>query len=591
MLLLSLPMEPRGVRRGRSGIGWLIALLLTMIAMGTAAGWIYYTAWQERQPNMEHITPHFGDNPKPIFYKETMLENAAAGTGDSLMLPLAAVKEYLDPHVYFEEESDSLIITTADKVARFKTDQLTAWVNEEPVKLVFPVQKDEDGSILVPIEVMKPYYHFTTMESPETGAVLLFKEGDVLQWASIVAAPLEDGQPGTAALRSEPSIKSPIYADLPDGEEVIVWADEGEWYRVQTKDGWIGYTAKSEARLEQPEVIQYEPRAVADVPWKPLGGKINLTWEHVVSRNPDTAKIGPLPGLNVISPTWFYLADDEGKVGNKASISYMNWAHKQGYQVWALFSNDFDPDRTRAVLSNYDTRMNVIRQLIHFAETYKLQGINIDFENVYQEDKDRVTQFVREMTPFLHEQGLVVSIDVTIRGGSPMWSLFLDREALGKTVDYMMVMTYDEHWASSPIAGSVASLPWTEKGIADIIQYDHVPPSKLLLGVPYYTRIWSETTENGKTKVSSKAVGMAAVNKLIADKKLKPVFDEKTGQDYVEYMENGELKKIWIENEKSMRARMEIVRKYDLAGVASWRRGFETADIWPAIQDVLERRP
>ena len=319
--------------------------------------------------------------------------------------------------------------------------------------------------------------------------MLLFREGDVLQWAVIEPA---DPASGVAALRRAADRKSPILADLDREERVLILDDAGGWYRAQTVDGWIGYVEKQEAKLAEPEVIRIDRKEEKYIPWKPVGGKINLTWEQVVSRNPDTSAIGDMPGLYVVSPTWFYLADDDGTVGNKASHSYVNWAHERGYQVWALFSNDFNPDRTRAVLSDYDKRLNVIRQLLHYAETYRLQGINIDFENVYMEDKEKLTQFVRELTPYLHEQGLVVSIDVTIRGGSPMWSLFLDRKALGETVDYMAVMTYDQHWASSPVAGSVAELGWTEKGIADIIREDEVPPSKLLLGVPFYTYIWTE---------------------------------------------------------------------------------------------------
>lgn len=553
---MSLPIEPRRARKRTNGLGWVVFLALLILV--AVAGWFIYGAWLDKQPNKEHITPSFSDHAKPIFYKGIELEESASGTGDGLMLPLNVVREQLDPHVYYEESSESLIITTANKVIRFKTDQLTAWMNEEPFNLSFPVQKIED-LIAVPVDVLMPYYRFKVIEDAQTGAVLLFKEGDVLQWAEIKVDADHPEEP--IALRPEATIKAPIMADMREGERVLILSEQDDWYRVQMTSGWIGYVLKHDAKLLEPEVIDYKQEISPVVPWKPLGGRINLTWEHVVSKNPDTAKINAMPGLNVISPTWFYLADDAGTVGNKASKSYANWAHKQEYQLWPLFSNDFDPDRTKAVLADYDTRMRVIRQLISFAETYQLQGINIDFENVYPDDKERLTQFVRELTPFLHEEGLVVSIDVTIRDGSPMWSLFADREALGKTVDYMMVMTYDEHWASSPKSGSVASLPWAEKGIADIIKLDHVPASKLLLGVPYYTRIWSEKTENGETKVSSKAVGMETVRKLIADKKLVPVFDEAAGQDYVEYQEDGALKRIWIENEVSVRARMEIVKK------------------------------
>lgn len=582
-------MEPRSGRKRRKsrfGFGLLSIVLLSVAAWG---GFWIYTEWQARLPNMERVTPDFGDNPKPIFLATSeSLEWPASGTGESLMLPLEVIQTHIDPFARWEEDSESLIITTEDKVVRFKTDQLTAWLNEEPFELSFPVQVVDDR-VYVPIRALADFYPIVLREDEQTGAVFLFKEGDIIRWASVAEA--ADEAEDAVFLRTEASIKSPILADLEPGRRLMIVGDSGEWYRVQLENGWTGYVPKSKTKLEEPEAIRFEPQPKTFVPWKPTGGKINLTWEHVVSKNPDTSKIGDMPGLNVISPTWFYLADDDGKVGNKADRSYVKWAHDRGYQVWALFSNDFDPDRTSKALASYDTRMHIIKQLLGFAKAYDLDGINIDFENVYLEDKDKVTQFVREMTPLLHEQGLVVSIDVTIRGGSPMWSLFLDREALGKTVDYMIVMTYDEHWASSPVAGSVASLPWTEKGIVDIMREDHVPASKLVLGIPFYTREWTETTENGKTKVTSRAFGMTTTGNILRDRNLTPVYDEKTGQDYVEYKVDGATKKIWIENAKSIKARVEIVRKYDLAGVASWRRGFETPDIWTTIKETLEQRP
>jgi len=563
-----------------------------MLFIGGSMWYAYglYQEWQEAQPSSERVVPSFGDNPKPIFYEGEMLDDPASGTGDELMLSIPFIQEHIDEMVFYEEQSESVIITTANKVIRLKTNQLTAWVNEQPTTLELPVVKEEEA-VRVPVSLLQEIYTFEVRENSETGAVLFFKPGDILQWASVKPLYSKQGEPVPASLRLEPSIKSPIVADLPAEEQVLIWSEEQDWYHVQMTNGWMGYVRKADASLLKPEMIAAGEQEKPIIPWSPLGGRINLTWEQVVSRNPDTSKLGEMPGLNVVSPTWFHFKDEQGNLKNLASDQYVKWAHGRGYQVWALFSNDFDPDLTRTVLSSYDTRMHVIRQLVSYAELYDLQGINIDFENVYLADKPLVTQFVRELTPFLHEQGLVVSIDVTIRGGSEMWSLFLDREALGKTVDYMMVMTYDEHWASSPKAGSVASLPWTEKGIADIIAYDHVPASKLLIGVPYYTRIWSEQTVDGKKKVSSKAVGMETIQKLIQEKKLTPVYDAATGQDYVEYQEDGALKRIWIENETSMKARAELVKKYDLAGIASWRRGFETAEIWEVIASTLEPRP
>jgi spore germination protein YaaH len=284
--------------------------------------------------------------------------------------------------------------------------------------------------------------------------------------------------------------------------------------------------------------------------------------------------------------------DGEGRIRSIADAGYSEWARGKGIQVWGLFSNGFEPDRTHEALSTYETRYAMIQQLLAYAKTFRLQGINIDFENVYTKDKDNLVQFVREMTPLLHEQNLVVSIDVTPKSNSEMWSVFLDRQRLGASVDFMMLMGYDEHWASSPVAGSVSTLPWVERSIQRILDEDGVPPEKLVLGIPLYMRIWTEEPqEDGQLKVSSKTMSMDAVKKLIQEKKLKPVFSEEAGQNYVEFKEGETTKKIWIEDAVSIRARAELAKAYSLAGVASWRRGFETSDIWAELDKTLQSRP
>jgi spore germination protein YaaH len=349
--------------------------------------------------------------------------------------------------------------------------------------------------------------------------------------------------------------------------------------------------SKSDVVLDHEESIPELEATAPFTPWKPIGGKLNITWEQVTKKNPDTSKIADLPGVNVISPTWFSLADGDGNVSNIADPAYVKWAQSRNYQIWALFSNGFEPKRTSEALSTYDRRMNTIKQLIGFAQIYKLNGFNIDFENVYTKDKENLVQFVREMTPLLHEQGLVVSIDVTPKSSSEMWSVFYDRPALAKVVDYMMLMAYDEHWASSPEAGSVASLPWVEKSLTRLLEEDHIAPSKLVLGVPFYTRLWTEEVQDGKTTVTSKALGMESAQAILKEKKLTPAYNAETGQNYVEYKEGTKLMRIWLEDETSVKARFELVKKYNLAGVASWRRGFETPDIWTTIVSSLEKRP
>ncbi|MBO5244648.1 MAG: hypothetical protein J6B02_00965 [Selenomonadales bacterium] len=314
-----------------------------------------------------------------------------------------------------------------------------------------------------------------------------------------------------------------------------------------------------------------------------IEGKLNLAWDVMTNTTRTQDKIA---GLDILSPTWFKIEDRDGNLASKATRAYVDDAHAKGYRVWALVSNSFDRDLTRDVLADPRARQNVIRQLAVYSLIYDLDGINIDFENVYDEDKDKLTEFVGEASELFRQMGLVSSVDVTVPSNSSYWSLCFDRKALAERVDYMMVMTYDEHWAACPVSGSVASLPWVETNIEKMLKL--VPKEKLLLGIPLYTREWTETKNGNKIKARSKTRWMKDVNALIAEKELTPTYLEEAGQDYIEYEEDGKLHRIWIENAKSVDKRLSLIQKYDLAGAASWRKGFETEDIWPLYQTALK---
>ncbi|MEK3911188.1 glycosyl hydrolase family 18 protein [Paenibacillus sp. FSL H7-0331] len=571
-------LKPRKSKRLR----FILLSLLIVIVLGVGFG--YY--WANFVPTGKHEKPTFAGLVKPIFYQGEMLEKPATGKEESLKLPFDTVKELIDPSMIHESASESTIITTQDKVIRLRTSQLTGMLNEKPFTLKFPLEKVE-GTLYLPMEPIKQLYPIELRESPETGAVILVKEGDTLEWGKTVAYP--DKPSKTIPMRKEAAIKSPILVDIKQGESVMIWSDDNpEWYRIQLSSGYMGYVSKDHLKPDRKETLPKQVPPPSFVPAKPITGPINMTWEQVFNKNPDTTKFTPMPGLDVVSPTWFSLEDGQGTIKNIGDPAYIKWAHANNIQVWGLFSNGFEPKRTTEALSTYDKRMKMIKQLLSYAQLYSLQGINIDFENVNLDDKDELVQFVREMVPLMHEQGLVVSMDVTPKSTNEMWSMFYDRKALIESLDYMMLMAYDEFWASSPTSGSVASLPWVEKSLTRMMSEDKIPASKLILGVPFYTRIWTEEQVNGKTKVSSRSVFMEAQQRIIKEKNLTPKFLPEAGQNYVEYKEDGKLNRIWMEDEVSMKARVDLVKKYQLAGIASWRRGYELPPIWSLINNTLQ---
>nr|MDA3847595.1 glycosyl hydrolase family 18 protein [Vallitaleaceae bacterium] len=366
-----------------------------------------------------------------------------------------------------------------------------------------------------------------------------------------------------------------------------IYGETLEWYYVRTSEGYFGYIQKSDASQKVVEIGLVEP--FEKVPYqasKNFDGKVNVVWHQVttVSSNSYIADaLEGVHGLDVISPTWFALDDEAGNVSNIASIEYVNYAHSLGIDVWALFSNSFSSSLTHEVLSSTEKREKVIKQILAFSALYELDGINIDFESVAEEDGPYFVQFIREITPYLKNQGLVVSVDMYV---PKPWTEHYNRAALGEVIDYLIIMGYDEHWGSSPESGSVASINFVYEGIIDTLAV--VPNEKVILGVPYYTRRWAEETIDGDISVSSRAYSMNAAYDMLVENDAEIVWDDTVAQYYGEYTISDVLYRIWLEEERSMEEKVSLAIEYDLAGIAGWKLGLEKDDIWDVLYDYLK---
>ncbi|GIO37562.1 hypothetical protein J41TS12_24230 [Paenibacillus antibioticophila] len=566
-----------GKARRKSKKGWLLFLVLMIAGL-----WWVST---EVLPNREHTDPEWlGKYEKPIFSDGKLLEGSAIGQGESLKLPLPVIQQVIDDTILYEEETQSVIITTPRKLVLLKTDEKTGQINNKPVELRFAPEK-QDEVIYLPADLLTELYGVEVHEDDGSGAVLLMTPGEQVNHVTVKESSKKDF---TVALREEGSIHAPILQDMKSGTKLRILGEQEEWYYVQLYNGYTGFVKKASTVEGGSRQVPELEQALSPGKEKWKSKKVNLTWEAVYQVAPKPASIGELPGVNVVSPTWFSLIDGEGNVKSKADPAYVKWAHNQGMQVWGLFSNSFEPDLTTEALSSFDKRMTTILQMLHYAELYDLDGINIDYENVYTKDGPNLTQFMRELRPLASEYGLVVSIDVTPKSTSEMWSAFLDRRALAPVVDYLILMAYDEHWAASPVSGSVASLPWVEASVNRILQEDGVDPDQMILGIPLYTRVWSETKVDGKTKVKSKAIGMKKAKEIIETYKLTPEFSADTGQNYVEYKEGDVLNRIWLEDAVSLQSRVDLAKSLGLAGVATWTRSFASAEAWDVLKQIIE---
>lgn len=555
----------------------LFTLLVISIFIG---GYIYFF-----KPN-QNVVPAFEESRLYLVLESEVLKDEPKIIDGEVCLSLETIKQYIDPYIYWDEALQKVTITTKDRVIRMKTDSLSAYVNNEPVELNIPVTIADD-KVYVPIEFLSDFYGIEVNYIKESNVVTIDFKSSVQQ----IAEPIDED----AVVRKDRSVKSPILKRLNEDMEsedvpkLRIFEEYEKWYKVRTEEGIVGYIQKKHVVVKKVVVTRIPEEYTGNVAWRPQNGKISLVWHMMYNGIPDLTQIGEMKGLDVISPTWFQLANAEGDLINRASAKYVEWAHKRGYQVWALFSNTFnDVKMTGDFLNNTDSRDNAIRQLLSYAALYDLDGINIDFENINIEDKDALTQFVRELTPLLKEQGLVVSMDIGVPDGSENYSLCYDREAIGQIVDYVMVMTYDQHWSTSPKAGSVAQLKWVESKLVRTLE--SIPREKMLLGLPFYTRLWKEETDsNGAIKVTHvEAPSMEKARAIIEENDAQVVWDDESGQFYAEFEKDGAKYKIWIESAESINLKSSLAQKYNLAGVAAWKRGDETPDIWEVLSRNLE---
>lgn len=302
-------------------------------------------------------------------------------------------------------------------------------------------------------------------------------------------------------------------------------------------------------------------------------------WGWNGSSNNDTirAHVNNTVGLDVVSPTYFTLADASGTLTDTSNKDTVAWLKAQNVRVYPLINNQFDAALTTKFLASPEAQKKFIQALVSKGAQLGVEGLNIDFESVAGKDRAPFTAFVKNLTAAAHAEGLKISIDLP--RGSVKWNAqtAYDHEKLGETVDYIITMTYDQNWRTGPEAGSVAGLQWVEEGVQEFLSYG-IPRDKLIMGIPFYVREW-QIDESGQL-VDNRALLMKDLPALIKSKKATQTWDDKFGQYRVEYEQDGNKRVFWLEDEATVKARLDIAKKYDLGGVAAWRLGYDSADLW-----------
>lgn len=307
----------------------------------------------------------------------------------------------------------------------------------------------------------------------------------------------------------------------------------------------------------------------------PLPQRIELGWQYELTTQQYLARVASSP-VNTLAPRWYFL-DSSQTVSNYTDMTLINWAKQNGKQVWPLVGNRFDADLTHQILTDPARKNAAISKLTGYVKQYGLDGLNLDFENVYPKDREALTAFVTELADELHRLEAVLSVDVSPDLGSD-WTEAFDYAALGEAADYIVLMGYDEHWNGAPTAGSVSSLPWIQRALDKLLM--SVPSDKVIAALPFYTREWSMQGE----KLSSRDVTLIEQGELLRSR--KPKWDSKTAQYVADFTASGVRHQVWAEDSRSLAAKYAMAANRDLAGFAYWYTGAETDDIWDALENA-----
>lgn len=488
-----------------------------------------------------------------------------------------AVKEVLNDYFYWDSENNTMLYTMPTDVVQIPAGSNSYTADGKTQSLNYNIVLIDGTETYIALDFVKQYTDISYEMFHDPDRIVINNE-----WGDMTVASIRKA----GKVRNLGGIKSPILREVEKNEVVRILEPMEDWTKILTQDGYIGYI-KNDRLVKERTETRISDFVAPEYTNIQKDYKINLVWHQTTSMDANyniIYDIANVKKVNTISPTWFSIASNDGTLDSLALADYVDTAHSNHMEVWPLVDNFSENIDFTAVMNSTSARNKIENQLIAAAIEYSFDGINVDFENISEDAADGYIQFMRELSVMCRKNGIVLSVDVPV----PMdFTAHYNRKALGEVCDYLMIMGYDEHYAGSEEAGTVASLSFEEEGIQNTLQ--EVAAEKVVSGIPFYTRLWCTTTnEDGTTTVTSEAMGMNQAQQTLENNQVEASWDETTGQNYAQFNgESGELYQIWLEDTESLTRKLELIKNYDLGGVAEWKLGLEDDSVWDLIAKYI----
>lgn len=492
---------------------------------------------------------------------------------DNIYLSKQDLGNFFDKYIYEDTENSNIVTTYNNKIAAISLNDNKISINGSN-KNTYAHAENRDNTIYIPITELEDVYGIE-IKYIEDSKVLTIDSTSKEQKKAIITKDV--------AVKSSTKFIAKTVDRVKKGSYVIVISEDKGYAKIRTENGKVGFVKSN--KIANTVVVREEMQES-----KQIDGKVNLVWDYYseVATAPDRTGV-TMDGVNVVSPAFFHLNSKGELTENigQAGQAYIEWAHSNGYKVWPMVQNAGDgmTSVTSKIMNDYNKREELINEIVTACVKYKLDGINLDFENMKQEDKDMYSRFIIELTPRLKDMGLVVSVDVTAPDGAETWSMCFDRNVIGDVADYIVFMAYDQYGASSNKSGTTAGYDWVNISLNKFLKTEEIKSDKIILAIPLYSRLWTEDS-SGKV-VKQTTVSLKNMYNVIPDG-VEKQWDDNLKQYYVEYQDGQYTKKIWIEDEKSLTEKINLIKNNNLAGVASWEKGMETDNFWTFLKESLD---
>ena len=493
--------------------------------------------------------------------------------GDNIYLSKQDLGNFFDKYIYEDTENNNIVTTYNNKLASISLSKNKISINGSN-KNTYAHAENKDGTIYIPITELEDVYGIEIKYWLDS-KVLTVDSTSKEQKKAIITK--------NVAVKSSTKFIAKTIDRVKKGSYVIVVSEDKGYTKIRTENGKVGYVKSN--KIANTVVVREEMQET-----KQITGKVNLVWDYYseVASAPDRTGV-TMDGVNVVSPAFFHLNTNGELTENvgQAGVAYIEWAHSNGYKVWPMVQNAGDGmlNVTSNIMNDYNKRQNLINKIVDYCVKYKFDGINVDFENMKQEDKDMYSRFIIELTPRLKDMGVVVSVDVTAPDGSETWSMCFDRNVIGDVADYIIFMAYDQYGTSSNKSGTTAGYDWVNVSLNKFLKTEEIKNDKIILAIPLYTRLWTEDSSGNVVKQTT--VSLKNINKVIPSD-VQKTWDDNLKQYYVEYQDGSYTKKMWIEDEKSLKEKISLIKNNNLAGVASWEKGMETDNFWTFLKESLD---